>query len=782
MKTIAIAIDAGGRLNLSDTLLGMMGEHNNTKLVISSPDGFLEGADYFRMCFGSFESTELSPVDGVIEYLVPSAVTDATMKSWQLSGYQLGDSGVSLIKKTQVASFYLRPSVEAEFSGAAELADSIETDIARMEVLVQSAEQTVAAMQEQFGTAAARFVDKVSGKGLSTNDYTNDDKAKVDAISTEISASVADKANKTQVDLWIEDNQTETALIAENAANKAMASAGVIPYTAESCFSITAGGEVSLAPAYRGPVASSTESQWSDKGKGIAGSLFSSLPSIINIPQTIGGVTVTSLASYGFAYISAQKIYMPDTVTAFGGQVFAMASSLQRCYFSNQLTVTGEQVFYSCTALDRVVLPPKLTVLPKSFFYKCSALSAVVVGQSITSLGQWSFRGTALQEITLPSGLTEIGQAAFWQCYNLETVNFKGTGLQSMAQTAFGYCTALKNLNILSESGLKTLGQYAIEDCTALETVVLPDQLESIEKGVFWECSALKSVNMPKGLKYLASEVFDNLPLLGNELVLPEGLLWIGDFAFNHCLAIPNTKLTIPASVTQLGGDSYTGEHTAQGTHLFYDCATQSLAEYAVADGSAAYCAEDGVLYNADKSMLIAYPPMKADTDYEMPDTVTKMGELCFSRNQLLKNLILSDNYQMTTELPGNFLNNASNLGVALYLYTGIENIICKESNPNYQSTEGMLLSKDGTILYYIPTQNGGTGSIAIPEGVTTVYRGALYGNNYTAAALHIPASLVTIEADTFSYFNDNAWTLSVDENNPAYTLDASGKLVVKSA
>lgn len=64
-----------------------------------------------------------------------------------------------------------------------------------------------------------------------------------------------------------------------------------------------------------------------------------------------------------------------------------------------------------------------------------------------------------------------------------------------------------------------------------------------------------------------------------------------------------------------------------------------NLAAYTVEDGNTDYCAEDGVLYNASKMWLVAYPGGKTDTDFTVPDTVTSISSKAFYGNTKLKNI-----------------------------------------------------------------------------------------------------------------------------------------------
>ncbi|MBR5737269.1 MAG: SUMF1/EgtB/PvdO family nonheme iron enzyme [Verrucomicrobia bacterium] len=55
------------------------------------------------------------------------------------------------------------------------------------------------------------------------------------------------------------------------------------------------------------------------------------------------------------------------------------------------------------------------------------------------------------------------------------------------------------------------------------------------------------------------------------------------------------------------------------------------------------YASTDGVLMNKDKSLLIRYPRIKPGSTYEIPATVTKLGELCFVWCDLLTEIYIPD-------------------------------------------------------------------------------------------------------------------------------------------
>lgn len=148
---------------------------------------------------------------------------------------------------------------------------------------------------------------------------------------------------------------------------------------------------------------------------------------------------------------------------------------------------------------------------------------------------------------------------------------------------------------VVIEAGVTTVGKNAFQGCTNLKTVTLPDGLTSIGDAAFYHCDAL------------------------TEVTLPESLTSIGKNAFGFCAL---TKLDIPAKVTNIGESA------------FYKCA--ALTEITVNEENTAYSAEEGVLFNKDKTALLCYPAKKSGTDYTVPETVTEIGSYAFYSGSVL--------------------------------------------------------------------------------------------------------------------------------------------------
>lgn len=99
-----------------------------------------------------------------------------------------------------------------------------------------------------------------------------------------------------------------------------------------------------------------------------------------------------------------------------------------------------------------------------------------------------------------------------------------------------------------------------------------------------------------------------------NAVIIGDGVTSIGEFAFWVCGSL--TSVTIPAGVTSVG------------VGAFNTCL--SLTDINVASGNPAYTSVDGVLFNADQTLLHTYPAGKRSSSYSIPASVTTIGKYAF--------------------------------------------------------------------------------------------------------------------------------------------------------
>ncbi len=189
----------------------------------------------------------------------------------------------------------------------------------------------------------------------------------------------------------------------------------------------------------------------------------------------------------------------------------------------------------------------------------------------------------------------ETGKCGGNVTYSLDTstgvLTISGTGKMtdySYYSSPFRYDTKIRAVTI--DYGVTSIGDFAFFNCTSLTSVTIPDSVTSIGYAAFKNCRSLTSVTIPNSVT----------------------IIW--DQAFCFCKSL--TSITIPNSVTSIGES------------VFSRCT--SLTSIEVSGNNKNYSSLDGVLFNKDKSELIIYPAGKTDGEYEIPNSVTSIGEDAF--------------------------------------------------------------------------------------------------------------------------------------------------------
>lgn len=333
------------------------------------------------------------------------------------------------------------------------------------------------------------------------------------------------------------------------------------------------------------------------------------------------------------------------------------------------------------------------------------------------------------------------------------------------------------------------IGYAMFFENASITSITLPDTITYIGDMAFSDCTKLRSIQMQEGVKYIGKAAFQLCSSL-EQVSLPESVQFIGDFAYNHCTRIENDTIVLPSALESLG------KYTQYPAHMFYDCGTNTFTQFQIAETNEFYKVEDGILYSKDGTTLVSIPRGKIfeDHTYVMPNTITHLGELTFSRNPSIETVVISDQLTIdpepTTEERVSYENFGNDLAIACYGYTPVKAYETRETNPNYLSIDGVLYTKDQKEIVAIP--NHYTGDLVIPEGVEiwnedTLWTEVEYFKDiafHQIESISIPASMIQIDEDQIKELNllvdYYGTTFRVSEENPIYTVDSLGYLKKK--
>ena len=276
--------------------------------------------------------------------------------------------------------------------------------------------------------------------------------------------------------------------------------------------------------------------------------------------------SVTSLGDRAFEGCSAlTSVTIPNSVKSVGVNTFMNCSRLTSITVPNSVTSIGEGAFLGCTGLTSIIIPNSMTSIAGDTFNGCSRLTSVDIPGSVTSIGNYAFRlCSGLTSISIPNSVTSIGSGAFSGCTGLTSITVPNS-VTSIGHLTFCDCTGLTSVTI--PNSVTSIGSGAFSGCTGLTSITVPNSVTSIGLGAFYNCAGLTSVNIIDLEAWLKIsfdsssnplEYAHHLFLNGEEiknLVIPNGVTSIGDWAFGGCTGLTST--TIPNSVTSIGNSSF---------------------------------------------------------------------------------------------------------------------------------------------------------------------------------------------------------------------------------
>jgi hypothetical protein len=312
----------------------------------------------------------------------------------------------------------------------------------------------------------------------------------------------------------------------------------------------------------------------------------------ITIPDT-----VTHIGQQAFRYCTGlTSITIPASVTSIGETVggefvwgtFAECTNLTTVTFASdsKLETIGVGTFSDCTSLKSIEIPASVTFIGLMAFNFCTSIPSIEIPASVTSFGWGPFANwTAQQTINIYHANRTAASAAwggdgwlgdcganikYWNGSEFLEFSYEltddGTGYRVINGPRRGAVNIPATYNGKS---VTEIGDEAFRDTTGITGVTIPASVKKIGFCAFFGCTNLSTVTFAAGSQL---ETFEYC-------------------AFGFCTSL--TSITIPENVSST-------ETTFYGS--------VNLTSITIAAGNPYLTSENGIVYNNDRTQLIAYP------------------------------------------------------------------------------------------------------------------------------------------------------------------------------
>lgn len=195
---------------------------------------------------------------------------------------------------------------------------------------------------------------------------------------------------------------------------------------------------------------------------------------------------------------------------------------------------------------------------------------------TITEVGSAFKDNDTITGVTIPEGYTDIGTEAFSGCTALKKAVIPGS-VDTISSSAFLGCTALDTVDFAEDTASSlTINAGAFANCTSLTAIKLPARFSSTRYNFLYGCDALTSITLKEGAQNFAvsdnilynvsgdtavmvtypggkTETEFTIPAEINGKVVTSTAMHV--FRNNPTLK----KVTVPATVTSLGGYTFNG-------------------------------------------------------------------------------------------------------------------------------------------------------------------------------------------------------------------------------
>ena len=253
----------------------------------------------------------------------------------------------------------------------------------------------------------------------------------------------------------------------------------------------------------------------------------------------------------------------PEKITYIGLRAFDNTSLSGALIIPDDVTEIGQDAFRE-TLIGSVAFSPRLNRIGSYAFSNCTSLTGTLtLPETLTYIGPHAFEYCSFTgELHLPNSLDYIGEQAFYDCgYFVGNLRIPDKITELYGRT-FG-CNSTKNPfrnGILDLNNVTKYGECEFINCAFIGELIIPEGTVEIPKQFFhsyYGYANLTRVVLPNSLRRIGKQAFEGQRKICKNIVFPEGLILLGESAFNSCSQIPSIEL--PSTMQMIDQAAFIG-------------------------------------------------------------------------------------------------------------------------------------------------------------------------------------------------------------------------------
>ena len=353
------------------------------------------------------------------------------------------------------------------------------------------------------------------------------------------------------------------------------------------------------------------------------------------IDEVVVSEGITQIGKYSFVGLYVNKITLPSTIDIIQSSAFAHIGGFTEFCVPENFRLREFEDF--------------LSSITKTTWYKNLQEGPVYFGGLLCG-----YKGTMPENYCLEveDGTYAINKKAFINQKNLVDIvipdsvihmgvdALKNTGWYNAQSDGPVYAgrilyefrgnPQISDITFTAKEGTVSIAPKAFNNMPYITDVYLPSSIKSIGEQAFYMMGAFETVNFAEGckLEYIGNEAFgysqqfQDFNIEGIDTLFPESLSYVGDGAFRVSYRLKET-VNIPAGLRYFGDNVFAG-----GAVVAYDV-----------DENNKYYSDDeyNILYNKNKTVLMAAPVTFEIKEIVLPETVVKLCSYAFNKAGVYK-------------------------------------------------------------------------------------------------------------------------------------------------